>query len=107
MPEIVLRPLCLTIRSRLCPKDRREAVRTNATVGTTVFLVMAAIFVAFKLVLRTATENIVLGQLLPPSLINIILYVFFILLLFSSTISAIGTMYTAESVDIFLAAPIS
>ena len=82
-------------------------MRTNLTVLTTIFLVMSAIFVAFRLVLRTATDNVVLGELLPPSLISITFYVFFYLLIFSSTVSAIGTLFTAESLDIFLAAPIS
>ena len=91
----------------MLPKDRREALRTNITVLATVFLVMAAIFTAFKLVLNISIGNIVLGELLPPSLINIIFYVFFFLLIFSSTVSAIGSLFTAESVDIFLAAPIA
>jgi ABC-2 type transport system permease protein len=68
---------------------------------------MFFLFLASSMTLSALEGDPLFEELIPKKILELIHYGFFILLLFSNTIVALGRIYTAESMDILLRAPTS
>lgn len=108
MPATILRPYYLGARNRFIKRDStKHSVKRDLLMLFVTFLVMLCIFVGFVMILKTLAEEPVLRELIPQKILELLFYAFFILLMFSNTIAAMGNLYSAENMNLFLTTPVS
>ena len=108
MPTIILRPIFLTMKNRVSKRTsrpenrRREFLLYGFAIGT-----MVCIYACCAMIFPRVARDQFFFELVPQKLIEITFFSFFLLLLLSNTVAAIGNLYTATSTNLLLIAPIS
>lgn len=70
------------------------------------FLTMLCIYAGAAMVLTSLEDNSLFQTIIPAKIIELIFYVFFILLLFSTTVATIGNTYSSPRMLMFFALPL-
>lgn len=108
MPSIILRPYLLSALNRFNPRFRlKHELRRSVLLLLVCTLLMLCIFLAFVLILGSLKEDPLFRQVIPRKILELLHYGFFLLLIFSNTVSALGRVYTAENMDLLLTTPVS
>ncbi len=104
---LLLRPYYLAFRNRSRGRlaSRQSLGRDLLVIGITL-IIMLSIYKGFSLILRAFDQDPLFQQIIPAKIIELICYAFFILLTISNSISAIGNVYTAPNMNLFLSAPV-
>ncbi len=68
---------------------------------------MACVFFGFVMILTSLEDDLLFRELIPVKLLELLFYGFFVLQLISTTIAAIGNVYNARNMNLFLTVPIS
>lgn len=107
MPATILRPYFLMARNRYRFRHREElGYSKELLMGLVVLIIMGCIFAAVYMGLHALGKQPIFLVLLPPKLIELSLYYFFILLIVSNTVAATGNIYTSERMSLLLPCPI-
>ena len=70
-------------------------------------LLMFCIYLGFYMILHALQDDPLFREIVPTKIIQLLFYAFFVLLLLSNTIAAIGNIYTAQNMNLFLSLPVS
>lgn len=108
MPHVILRPYWHKFINRFtkAAPGQHQFKKDLILIGMAV-LTMVCIFTAFVMILSTLRSNPLVMAVLPKKLIELMCYVFFLLLLLSNTVAAVGHIFSSHNMDLLLTAPVS
>jgi len=108
MPTTLLRPHFLGFKNRLTRSgDKRRNVQTYSLLLLIAAVVMICIYFGFTMVLRSLENDALFRTTIPAKIIELSYYVFLFLLLLSNSVSVVGNIYSSESMNVILSAPVS
>lgn len=106
MPVTLLKPHGIILKNRLFRSRRRVLNRDFLVVLISSLLIAAAYAATHRFLDRLQTHPIY-DPLIPVRLLSFIMLTFFLLLLFSSIISALGHLFAAKDTPLLLTLPVS
>lgn len=107
MPGVLLRPHLLAAKNRILHETRGQLFGRDALVAIiSIFMIAAIYFGTYSFLIKIRSHPQYL-PLLPARLMSISLFAFFVLLLFSNTISALGYLFCAKDLPLLLTLPVS
>ncbi len=108
MPATILRPHFLTLKNRLFPKaGGTQHLKRDILLVFVASLVMLCIFTALTLIFSSLKHDPLFRALIPGKIVELLSYAFFFLLVISNTIATIGSIYTADSMNLLLSTPVT
>ena len=69
--------------------------------------IMACIFLVFAMIFINIKSNPLFVAIIPQKMVELLFYAFFVVLLLSNTVAAIGAMYSAKNMELLLYTPVS
>ncbi|MCB0322958.1 MAG: hypothetical protein KDD69_05270 [Bdellovibrionales bacterium] len=106
MPMTLLKPHLLSAKNRLIQECRTRWLNRDVIVILVSILVMVGIYLGTSNFLRVVRDHPAYDPLLPARLLGICFLAFFLLLLFSNTIAALGYLFSAQDLPLLLTLPI-
>ena len=108
MPLTLLRPYVLSYKNRLLGRDGAHCLRNRELITLLILLLlMYALYSGTLSFLERAAQQEGMLAVVPAKLISVTLFAFFLLLLFSNCIAALGYLYAARDMPLLLSLPIS
>jgi len=104
----LLRPHILTLKNRaIGPKGKRNIMRGELLLVVATVFIFIGIYSSLYVLLDQTRHNPAFAAILPIKLMSLSLLGFFVLLLFSNTIAALGFFYVSRDLPLLLSAPVS
>ena len=108
MPATILRPYALMFRNHYRKAtDSWQGIKRDLLIFFVTFLIILCIYWGFRMILLSLQNDVLFREIIPSKLIELLLFSFFALQIVSSAIAAVGNIYTANNMSLFLAAPVS
>jgi len=108
MPKVLLRPQFLIIRNKFRKaKSSRLAFRREMMLLLVSVIIISCIYLAFHLLFHAMREEVSFMAIVPRKLIDLLYAYFLVLLALSSTVAAMGNIYSSETIQLALQAPVS
>ena len=107
MPTVLLRPQILTFKNRLKSEFRRRTFNRDLLLLFVSIALCCSVFFGTKSFLVRMLQHPDFSIEAASHLLHMSLFAFFLLLLFSSSIAALGYLFSAKDLPLLLTAPIS
>ncbi len=108
MPLTLLRPHYLVIRNRLKGKNRSpRAIRRDLLLLGISLIIMVCIYIVFFILFRGLAREPSFARIIPRKMIDLVYAYFLVLLAISSTVAAMSNIYSSETIQLLLQAPVS
>lgn len=108
MPTTLLRPPFLAYKNRLLKMERStDNLKRDALMFVVAAITMLAIYAGFTMIFGSFKNDPVFSTIIPAKIIELLFYAYFILLILTNTVAAVGNIYVAENMDFYLSTPVS
>ena len=108
MPLILLRPQYLVIRNKFLRSTSSAGGKKRELLLLVIAaLIMFSIFTAIYLLFRSIAQEPAFVSLIPRKMIDLVYTYFFVLLILSNTVAAMGNIYSSDVLQLVLQAPVS
>jgi ABC-2 type transport system permease protein len=107
MPATLLKPHLLGIKNRLCAEATRRFLGRDTIAAAILLVMVVSIYLASYVFLAKIRTHPDYDPLLIVRMLNISFLAFFMLLLFSNSIAALGYLFSAKDLPLLLSVPVS
>ena len=107
MPLVLLRPHFLSFKNRMLRENGIDGIGRNVVLLLVSLLVMGGIYVGTTMFMTEVMRHPELSGHLLTRLLDICFVAFFLLLLFSNSIAALGYLYASNDINLLLSLPVS
>lgn len=104
----LLRPPLLSYRNRLIPPDgNQQFLKTDLLLLLIALIIGGAIYYCLTVLFGSFKEDLLFQTIIAQKIIELTCYAFFVLLILSDTVAAIGGLYVADSATLISTTPVS
>ena len=107
MPTVLLRPYVLSIKNRIASQAKDGLLNRDFLVLVISILFVVGVYVATVSTLEKIQGHPDYTPLIAARMLHMCLFAFFVLLLLSSCVAALGYLFISKDLPIFLSAPVS
>lgn len=108
MPQTILKPYLLSFLNRLRRTDHsNHSRRRDISLLVMSLMIMLCIYSTFAMILYNIKDNPLFLELIPIKLIQLLFYAFFVILVLSNTVAAVGNIYNSNNMNFLLYVPVS